>query len=85
MAPFHQQVFSLRIDPCIDRGKNSFVEEDSIAMPMDEKTPFGVGYVTENKVLSKSTPSDSAPNRAQKIMKLFPGSTNLWESQLNTS
>jgi primary-amine oxidase len=68
MAPFHQHVFSLRIDPCIDGDKNSFIEEDSVAMPMDEKNPFGVGYVTKNKLLSKSTPSDSAPNRTHKII-----------------
>jgi primary-amine oxidase len=35
MAPFHQHVFSLRIDPTIDGNNNSFIEEDSVAMPMD--------------------------------------------------
>ncbi|KAN0106449.1 putative copper amine oxidase [Hyaloscypha variabilis] len=68
MAPFHQHVFSLRIDPTIDGDKNSFIEEDSVAMPMDEKNPFGVGYVTETNLLSHSTPSDSAPNRVHKII-----------------
>ncbi len=69
MAPFHQHVFSLRIDPTIDGDKNSFIEEDSVAMPMNENNPFGVGYVTETKLLSKSTPSsDSAPNRVHKII-----------------
>jgi primary-amine oxidase len=68
MAPFHQHVFSLRIDPTIDGDKNSFIEEDSVAMPMNENNPFGVGYVTETKLLSKSTHSDSAPNRVHKII-----------------
>jgi primary-amine oxidase len=68
MAPFHQHVFSLRIDPCIDGDKNSFVEEDSVSMPWDDKNPFGVGYVTDSKVLSKSGYSDSAPNRTHKII-----------------
>jgi primary-amine oxidase len=68
MAPFHQHVFNLRIDPCIDGDKNSVIEEDSIAMPMDDKIPFGVGYVTESRVLSKSCFSDSAPNRTHKII-----------------
>lgn len=68
MAPFHQHVFSLRIDPTIDGDKNSFIEEDSIAMPMDENNPFGVGYVTKTQLLSQSTPSGSAPNRVHKII-----------------
>jgi primary-amine oxidase len=61
-------VFSLRIDPCIDGDKNSFIEEDSVAMPFDKTNPFGVGYVTENRVLSSSCHSDSAANRTHKII-----------------
>ncbi|CZR57083.1 related to copper amine oxidase [Phialocephala subalpina] len=68
MAPFHQHVFSLRIDPNIDGDKNSVIEEDSVAMPLDENNPFGVGYVTKNRVIAKSTPLDSAPNRVHKII-----------------
>lgn len=68
MAPFHQHVFALRIDPCIDGDKNSLIEEDSVAMPYDKTNPFGVGYVTEKKVLSTSGSSDSAPNRVHKII-----------------
>ncbi|KAE8451561.1 hypothetical protein EG329_003634 [Mollisiaceae sp. DMI_Dod_QoI] len=68
MAPFHQHVFSLRIDPSIDGDNNSVIEEDSVAMPMDEINPFGVGYVTKNRLISKSTPLDSAPNRVHKII-----------------
>jgi primary-amine oxidase len=68
MAPFHQHVFSLRIDPCIDGSNNSFVEEDSVAMPWDDSNPYGVGYVTESKILSTSRYSDSAPNRVHKIV-----------------
>jgi primary-amine oxidase len=68
MAPFHQHVFSLRIDPCIDGDNNTVIEEDSVAMPMGDKNPFGVGYVTESRVLSKSCFSDSAPNRTHKII-----------------
>jgi primary-amine oxidase len=68
MAPFHQHVFSLRIDPCIDGDNNTFIEEDSVAMPFDKLNPFGVGYVTKQQVLSKSCYSDSAPNRVHKII-----------------
>jgi len=68
MAPFHQHVFSLRIDPNIDGDKNTLVEEDSVAMPWDDNNPYGVGYVTEKKALTSSTHSDSAPNRVHKII-----------------
>ncbi|TVY56687.1 Copper amine oxidase 1 [Lachnellula cervina] len=68
MAPFHQHVFSLRIDPNIDGDSNTLIEEDSVAMPWDDRNPYGVGYVTENKALTTSTHSDSAPNRVHKII-----------------
>lgn len=68
MAPFHQHVFSLRIDPCIDGDNNSVIEEDSVAMPWDDKNPYGVGYVTENRIISTSSHLDSAANRVHKII-----------------
>ncbi|KAG9238006.1 putative copper amine oxidase [Amylocarpus encephaloides] len=68
MAPFHQHVFSLRIDPCIEGDNNTFIEEDSVPMPWDDSNPYGVGYITDKRVLSKSTASDSAPNRVHKII-----------------
>jgi primary-amine oxidase len=68
VAPYHQHVFSLRIDPCIDGNSNSFVEEDYVAMPWDDVNPYGVGYVTESRPLSTSSYSDSAPNRVHKIV-----------------
>ncbi|RDW84762.1 amine oxidase-7 [Coleophoma cylindrospora] len=68
MAPYHQHVFCLRIDPSIDGDSNTFIEEDSVAMPFDETNPYGVGYVTEKKKLSKSGFSSAAPNRTHKII-----------------
>lgn len=68
MAPFHQHVFSLRIDPCLDGDKNSVVEEDSVAMPWDEENPYGVGYTTTNRLIEHSTALESAPNRVHKII-----------------
>ncbi|KAG9243690.1 putative copper amine oxidase [Calycina marina] len=68
MAPFHQHIFSLRIDPCIDGDNNTLIEEDSVAMPFDEQNPYGIGYVTKAKPLVKSTYSDSAPYRTHKII-----------------
>ncbi|KAG0651216.1 Copper amine oxidase 1 [Hyphodiscus hymeniophilus] len=53
MAPYHQHLFSLRIDPAIDGFKNSLAVEESNAMPLDDPkvhNPFGVGYTTTQTV-----------------------------------
>jgi primary-amine oxidase len=36
LAPYHQHLFCLRIDPAIDGHKNSVVVEESHAMPMED-------------------------------------------------
>lgn len=54
MAPYHQHLFGLRIDPAIDGHANSLVIEESVPLPVNDPTvhnPFGVGYVTESKVV----------------------------------
>ncbi|EEA18671.1 hypothetical protein TMatcc_010788 [Talaromyces marneffei ATCC 18224] len=68
MAPYHQHVFALRIDPALDGDRNSFVEEDSIAMPFDAYNPAGVGYITKQKVFTTSGYSEALPNRVHKII-----------------
>lgn len=53
LAPYHQHMFCLRIDPAIDGHSNSLAVEESKALPVDDPTvhnPFGVGYVAENKI-----------------------------------
>lgn len=37
MAPYHQHLFSLRIDPAIDGYKNSVLVEESIPMRLDDQ------------------------------------------------
>jgi primary-amine oxidase len=54
MAPFHQHMFSLRIDPAIDGFKNTIYYEDSVPMPEDDKNPWLVGYTTEQNVIKSS-------------------------------
>lgn len=55
MAPFHQHLFSLRIDPAIDGFANTVTYEDSVALPKDvELNPYGVGYGVKQTVLSKA-------------------------------
>ncbi|KAK6196994.1 hypothetical protein LQW54_010956 [Pestalotiopsis sp. IQ-011] len=68
MAPYHQHIFSLRVDPAIDGDKNSFVEEDSVPMPFDENNPAGVGYITEKRIMANSGYSEAKPNRVHKII-----------------
>ncbi|RMJ13101.1 hypothetical protein BHE90_004937 [Fusarium euwallaceae] len=68
MAPYHQHVFSLRIDPALDGDKNSFLEEDSVAMPFDSSNPVGVGYITEKRVIRNAGYSIAKPNRVHKII-----------------
>ncbi|KAJ5641637.1 Copper amine oxidaseN2-terminal [Penicillium lividum] len=54
MAPFHQHMFSLRIDPALDGFKNTIYYEDSVAMPEDDSNPWSVGYTTEKNIIKQS-------------------------------
>lgn len=54
LAPYHQHLFSLRIDPAIDGHTNSLVIEESKALPVDDSSvynPLGVGYVSESYIV----------------------------------
>ncbi|KAF2123231.1 copper amine oxidase [Lophiotrema nucula] len=54
LAPYHQHLFCLRIDPALDGHRNSLVVEDSVPMPFPDKSnPFGVGYVTDSKIVEE--------------------------------
>jgi primary-amine oxidase len=73
MAPYHQHIFSLRIDPAIDGYKNSLAVEESHAMPIDDPkvhNPFGVGYITTQAVVENEGPLDLdiSSNRTFKIL-----------------
>ncbi|PLN76423.1 copper amine oxidase [Aspergillus taichungensis] len=69
MAPFHQHMFSLRVDPAIDGFKNTIYYEDSVPLPEDENNPYLVGYTTEQNVIqqSSSATTDIARHRVFKI------------------
>lgn len=73
MAPYHQHLFSLRIDPAIDGAENSLVVEESHAMPINDPrvhNPFGVGYTTSSKVVEHEAglDTDIAKGRIFKIV-----------------
>ncbi|KAH3371209.1 hypothetical protein KXV52_001456 [Aspergillus fumigatus] len=63
MAPFHQHMFSFRIDPAIDGFKNTVYYEDSVPMPEDENNPYLVGYTTEQTVLRTSGSANTSVER----------------------
>ncbi|CAG8943057.1 unnamed protein product [Penicillium salamii] len=71
MAPYHQHLFNIRIDPAVGGHLNSFASTDSVPIPWDnELNPLGTGYVTEEKVLDRagSVDDDISKGRIFKIL-----------------
>ncbi|KAJ0313291.1 hypothetical protein COL516b_000223 [Colletotrichum fioriniae] len=74
LAPYHQHIFCLRIDPAIDGPQNSLVVEESHPIPFsgdtDTYNPFGVGYTTTSSVIEKEAglDLDFNTNRTFKIV-----------------
>ncbi|KAL4736494.1 copper amine oxidase [Aspergillus similis] len=60
MAPFHQHMFSFRIDPAIDGHKNTVVYQDSVPMAEDSNNPYLVGYTTNETVIKTSSPAETS-------------------------
>ncbi|PWY84418.1 copper amine oxidase [Aspergillus eucalypticola CBS 122712] len=69
MAPFHQHMFSFRMDPALDGFNNTVYYEDSVPLPEDENNPYMVGYTTEQTVLrtSGTANTDISRHRVFKI------------------
>ncbi|KAK0655176.1 copper amine oxidase [Cercophora newfieldiana] len=73
LAPYHQHLFCLRIDPAVDGHANTLVVEESHALPIDDAdvhNPFGVGYTTISTPVEHETglDLDHATNRTFKIL-----------------
>src|SRR5271156_5946558 len=61
LAPNHQHLFALRIDPAIDGHQNSLLVEESHLIPVDDPTmhnPLGVGYVNKSWIVENETGLD---------------------------
>uniref|UniRef100_A0A093VM82 Amine oxidase n=1 Tax=Talaromyces marneffei PM1 TaxID=1077442 RepID=A0A093VM82_TALMA len=70
MAPYHQHLFSLRIDPAIDGYENSIMVEESHPMPIENpKIMTNVGYITKNEFIENETPLDT-DNRVGRVFKI---------------
>ena len=73
LAPYHQHLFNLRIDPAIDGQHNSLQIEESEPLPMHEDgvfNPLGVGYITKSKYVEHegALDLDVTRNRTFKIV-----------------
>ncbi|GKZ39259.1 hypothetical protein AbraIFM66950_012182, partial [Aspergillus brasiliensis] len=71
MAPNHQHIFNLRIDPAVGGHKNSFASTDTVPLPWDEDlNPLGHGFVTQESILDRAgTVEDDVSNgRVFKIL-----------------
>jgi primary-amine oxidase len=75
MAPYHQHLFCLRIDPALDGHANSLVVEQSLPLPFpsnnnNSNNPHAVGYTTTQHYVPHETglDLDHAHNRVFKIV-----------------
>lgn len=71
LAPNHQHLFSLRIDPMIDGAKNTVIYEDSIAVEQsEEENPHGNAWRVVPTTIERSGFADASPftNRCFKMV-----------------
>ncbi|KIW34028.1 uncharacterized protein PV07_00830 [Cladophialophora immunda] len=77
MAPYHQHLFSLRIDPWLDGQKNSFAVSESVPMALDPHTnPFGVGYTTRCDIIESESAHDLDITKARTFRIINENSIN---------
>ncbi|KAK6906461.1 hypothetical protein I204_00732 [Kwoniella mangroviensis CBS 8886] len=83
LAPNHQHIFSVRMDPAIGGlGEgNTVVQEDSVPMAYDPKNPpknnpWGVGYTVEKTPMEKSGFANAAPHKNRVFKIINPSRTN---------
>lgn len=66
MAPYHQHIFNVRIDPAVGGQNNSLAITDSEALPWDhEINPYGTGYVTKENILTRAGHHDHDISKAR--------------------
>ena len=64
LAPYHQHIFSARLDLDIDGVENSVLEVDAVAAPMGPENPHGAAYTTRATVLASES-------KAQRVIDPF--------------
>lgn len=71
MAPYHQHLFNLRIDPAVGGHKNSFASTDTVPIPWDEDlNSLGTGFVTQQQIIDRvgTVEDDISKGRVFKIL-----------------
>ncbi|HEY6681611.1 MAG TPA: primary-amine oxidase [Propionibacteriaceae bacterium] len=56
-APFHQHFVVAKLDLDIDGAENTVVEVDSVAEPISEANPYGLGVSTQNTIIESESQS----------------------------
>jgi len=56
-APFHQHFVIAKLDLDIDGAENTVVEVDSVAEPISETNPYGLGVSTQNTIIESEQQS----------------------------
>lgn len=77
-APFHQHLFSARLDFALDGGKCRVEEEDAVRLPFSETNPRGNAFTRRRTVLAteKQAQRDSAQERGRTWVVTNPESSN---------
>ncbi|KAL4939798.1 hypothetical protein BDV06DRAFT_230814 [Aspergillus oleicola] len=71
MAPYHQHLFNLRIDPAIGGYQNSFVATDTVPISWDDDlNPLGTGFITGQQIIDRAgtIDDDISNSRVFKIL-----------------
>jgi primary-amine oxidase len=76
MAANHQHIFNVRIDPAVDGYRNVVVKDESVAMPLDDKNPWGVGYVNQRETLTRPCHMDLDVSKARTFIVQNPTKFN---------
>ncbi|GAA6010692.1 hypothetical protein JCM10207_005800 [Rhodosporidiobolus poonsookiae] len=77
LAPYHQHIFNLRIDPAIDGHQNSVVVSDSVSMPWSKDlNPHGTGYQSVERTVKVSGTENTDPYAARTFKIVNPNKIN---------
>jgi primary-amine oxidase len=72
VAPFHQHLFSARLDMTVDGPVNRVEEVDVVALPRSESNPLGNAITTQTMVIARESEAgrstDSAVSRVWRIV-----------------
>lgn len=74
LAPYHQHLFSLRIDPAVDGHANSVVIEESVPMVVNERNAHAIGYTTKSELVVEEGFADIDPLKHRTFKIINPGS-----------